>query len=94
MRLTPEEREERLERFGDIKSASRLWDRRCGALEPGAARGCTRPRAHRGLHAPHSGFGRLLSVWQTDPEELSLVILFLGLVALGLSVALRVVSAW
>jgi hypothetical protein len=139
MRLTREEHGERLERFGEIKSASRLWGRPCGAPEPGAARICTRPRGHRGLHASHSPFGSLLSVWQTDgvgveptaeaqltrsasrsdravraedapgvparigrwllrvlssPEELSLVILFLGLVAWGLSVALRIVSAW
>ena len=37
--------------------------------------------------------GRIVGVL-SSPEELSLVVLFLGLAAWGLSVAWRIVSAW
>ncbi|MEJ2538400.1 MAG: hypothetical protein P8188_00225 [Gemmatimonadota bacterium] len=104
-------------------------------------RRCARARGHRGPHASHGTFGRLLAVWEprraelqpsaeararvvrsasrghrgtggaddpgvpyrmtrrvlktvSSPEQLGLVVLFLGLVAWGVSVAIRIVSAW
>ena len=138
MHLTRKRDGDRIDRFAHLDRASRRG-RRCGAEEPEAARTCTRPREHRGPHAAHGAFGRVLAVWEPDarelrpssealsnraaargdrvarggeapgplarlsarvtrilasPEELAMAVLFLGLVAWGVSVAWRIVSAW
>lgn len=139
MHLTRRDHGSRLERFHDIRPARRRGAR-CGSPEPGSARSCTRPRDHRGPHAAHGVFRRVLAIWDStpgerrpseearahqaasrearalreetegrslvvrsagrvlrtlaSPEELAMVILFLGLVAWGLSVAFGIVAAW
>ena len=138
MHLTRKRDGARIDRFAHLERAGRVG-RRCGAEEPEAVRTCTRPRDHRGPHAAHGTFGRVLAVWEPDarelrpssealsnraaargdrmarggdapgllarlsaraarivssPEELAMVVLFLGLVAWGVSVAWRIVSAW
>ncbi|HSM05702.1 MAG TPA: hypothetical protein VK858_13890 [Longimicrobiales bacterium] len=138
MHLTRKRDGGRIDRFDHLRPARRRG-RRCGAHEPEAGRTCTRPGGHRGLHAAHGQFGRLLAVWEPDarelgpstdalatraaareariarredasgpvarlaakvlrilssPEELALAVLFLGLAAWGISVAVRIVSGW
>lgn len=138
MHLTRKRDGARIDRFAHLERA-RGGRRRCGAEEPEAARTCTRSREHRGPHAAHGAFGRVVAVWEPDarelrpssealanraaargdrvargedapglparlaariarvlasPEELAMAVLFLGLVAWGVSVAWRIVSAW
>ena len=69
MHLTRKRDGARIDRFDHLERARRVG-RRCGAEEPEATRTCTRPREHRGPHAAHGAFGRVLAVWEPDAREL------------------------
>jgi len=63
VRLTAEGDAATIKRYEHVKPARFWWRRRCGVRLAGTPRICTRERAHRGPHAAHGAFGRLLAVW-------------------------------
>lgn len=63
MRLTREEHPEALKRYRQLGPA-RSGAHRCGRRLGRSKRTCTRARGHRGPHAAHGLFGRLLAVWE------------------------------
>jgi hypothetical protein len=65
MRLTVEENPETIKRYGHLKPAPRWGSVRCGARCPGTSRTCTREESHRGPHAAHGMFKRVVAVWDT-----------------------------
>lgn len=62
MRLTREENREALKRYRHLKPARRRAER-CGRRLEQSKRTCTLAKGHRGPHAAHGLFGRVLAVW-------------------------------
>jgi len=63
MKLTIEQNKERLRRFSHIRPAPVWQSIRCEVKCPGTRRECSRERNHKGLHAAHNLFGKVLAVW-------------------------------
>jgi len=63
MKLTIEQNKERLKRFSHIRPAPIWQSIRCEVKCPGTRRECSRERNHKGLHAAHNLFGKVLAVW-------------------------------
>lgn len=63
MRLTVEENPETIKRYGHLRPASRWGSVRCGVRCPGTSRSCTLEKGHRGPHAAHGMFKRVVAVW-------------------------------
>lgn len=62
MRLTREENREALKRYRHLKPVRRRAER-CGRRLERSKRTCTLGKGHRGPHAAHGLFGRVLAVW-------------------------------
>ena len=65
MRITAEEHPEAIKRYRHLRPA-RGRRRRCSARGPGISRACTRERGHRGPHAAHGRFRRVVAVWDAE----------------------------
>lgn len=64
MKLTREQHPERLKRYRHLERA-RWGADRCGRRLGQSKRTCTLGKGHRGPHAAHGLFGRLLAVWES-----------------------------
>jgi len=63
MRLTVEENPETIKRYGHLKPAPRWGSVRCSVRCSGTSRDCTLEKGHRGPHAAHGAFNRVVAVW-------------------------------
>lgn len=63
MRLTVEDNPETIKRYGHLKPASLWGSARCGVRCPGSSHTCTLEKGHRGPHAAHGLFKRVVAVW-------------------------------
>lgn len=69
MRLTLEEHPEAIKRYAHLKRARGLRARTCYAALADSPRTCTRESGHRGPHAAHGRFARLLAVWDSGTRS-------------------------
>jgi len=72
MKLTLEENPETIKRYGHLRPAPPWGSVRCSAKCPGTTRTCTREKGHRGPHAAHGSFRKVLAVWDSSAEGRSL----------------------
>lgn len=63
MRLTAEKHPETIKRYAHLKAVRGWRTDPCAARDPGGARLCTREEGHRGPHAAHGRFGKVIAVW-------------------------------
>jgi hypothetical protein len=63
MRLTVEENPETIKRYAHLRPAPLWGSVRCGVRCPGTSRSCTLEKGHRGPHAAHGLFKRVVAVW-------------------------------
>ncbi len=70
MRLTIEKNQEAIRRFQHIRPAPSWKSARCAEKCPGTQRTCTREKGHRGPHAAHERFRRVVAVWDEGTEAL------------------------
>ncbi len=65
MRLTVEEHPAAIRRYAHLKPAPGARISPCAVLCPGTRRTCTLEKGHRGPHAAHGLFNRVLAVWDS-----------------------------
>ena len=71
MRLTAKDHPEAIKRYGDIPRSRGWTATECATRWPGTSHVCTREKGHRGPHAAHGWFRRVLAVWEADAREKS-----------------------